>query len=292
MSESEWYGKALCLYFPSDMTDDMVDKIFKKYDVWLSASKENEKLEESLEEVKLLKSENDKESLIRHILAVCFLATLDDSFDMVSLGLGQAKELNKNIEKQRQPLKELSCLLEQCIDNPMMKTKFIEHGIMDKSKPKKNSSKLKISTSLLPPEILKLILDSYIENINLTFGCKAEEKNKINFLLRRSMGALVFDKDRRSNKYGKDTIQTPLCFNLAFLFRNFTRENDGHWLTGVNGNIPKDGNPHYSLVTSIVNAVLCKTGNTLDRIAVRDRTRYATEQGGRLGNWMGGSIWQ
>ena len=135
MSKSKWYENVLRRYLPNYTTEEMAVEISKEFVSWNNAHKENEELKDVLAEVRRLKSKNNKEDLIHHILAVCFLASLDDSYDASKISLDEVKDLHKNIEKQRRPLEELSILLGKCIKNPMMVPKFVEYEPNQKPMP-------------------------------------------------------------------------------------------------------------------------------------------------------------
>jgi hypothetical protein len=286
MTNSNWQGQVLRRYLPNYTTEEMEVEISKEFIGWHDAHKKNEELKDILAEVRRLKSENDKENLIHHILAVCFLASLDDSYDACKTSLDEVKNLNKNINKQRRPLEELSILLEGCIKNPMMIAKFVEYEQNQKPMP------FQKEVGLIPPEHLKVVLDAYIERINNVFGSNLKESNDNNHpLLRNSMRVLVFNENIPHNKYRVDSRQNPLCYNLTFLFRHFTQKKKGAWLPYTNGSMPEEGISHYALVASLANIIFRSTdGNELDTENVQDKVTLLIENEVRLGNWISGSI--
>ena len=286
MSKSKWHENVLRRYLPNYTTEEMAVEISKEFVSWNNAHKENEELKDVLAEVRRLKSKNNKEDLIHHILAVCFLASLDDSYDASKISLDEVKDLNKNIEKQRRPLEELSILLEKCIKNPMMEPKFVEYEPNQKPMP------FQKEVGLLPPEHLKVVLDGYIERINNVFASNLKESNDNNHpLLRNSMRVLVFNKNIPHNKYRADSRQNPLCYNLTFLFRHFTQEKKSDWLPYTNGSMPEEGISHYMLVANLANIIFRSTDDKeLDAENVQDKVSLLIENGVRLGNWISGSI--
>ena len=289
MDELSWHQNILKLYLPSNTTKDMTLDISKSFVNWYDKNKKNDELNDVLDEIRSLKSKNDNEDLIHHVLAVCFLASLDDSYDAAKVCLNDMKNLNRNVEEQRLPLKELSVLLEQCIENPMMESKFVEYEPNQKPMP------FQEEVGLLPPQHLKIVLDGYIERINKVFGSNLKQSNDINHpLLRRSMRVLVFKKDIPHNKYRADSIQNPLCYNLVFLFRQFTLKKDGNWLPSTNGSMPEGGTSYYELVAKLSNIVFRSTDDKrdkeLDAENVQDKVALLIKNQVRLGNWISGSI--
>ena len=93
MTNSNWQGQVLQRYLPKGTTKEMAVDISKEFISWHDAHKKNGELKDVLAEVRRLKSENDKENLIHHILAVCFLASLDDSYDACKTSLDEVKDL-------------------------------------------------------------------------------------------------------------------------------------------------------------------------------------------------------
>ena len=286
MSKLKWHENVLRRYLPSNTTEEMAVDISKEFVIWDDAHNKNEELSYVLAKVRGLKYKNDEADLIHHILAVCFLASLDDSIDATKVCLDDVKNLNENVEKQRLPLKELSVLLEQCIKNPMMMAKFVEY------EPNRKPMPFQKEVSLLPPEHLKAVLDGYIERINNVFGENLKESNDNNHpLLRNSMRVLVFNKNIPHNKYRADSIQNPLCYNLTFLFRHFTQEKKGDWLPDTSGFMPKEGISHYDLVADLANIIFpSKNGKELDAENVQDKVALLIKNEVRLGNWISGSI--
>ena len=225
MTETNWQGQVLRRYLPNFTTEEMAVDISKEFISWHDENIKEGMFEEALSYVGesiFIKNKKNKEELTHHILAVCFLASLDDSYDACKTSLDEVKNLNKNINKQRRPLEELSILLEGCIKNPMMIAKFVEYE--QNQKPMSFQKEV----GLIPPEHLKVVLDAYIERINNVFGSNLKESNDNNHpLLRNSMRVLVFNENIPHNKYRVDSRQNPLCYNLTFLFRHFTQKKKG-----------------------------------------------------------------
>ena len=80
MTEANWQEQTLQRYLPKGTTKEMAVDFSKEFISWHDAHKKNEELKDILAEVRCLKSGNDKENLIHHILAVCFLAGLGISY--------------------------------------------------------------------------------------------------------------------------------------------------------------------------------------------------------------------
>ena len=96
MTNSNWQGQVLQRYLPKGTTKEMAVDISKEFISWHDENIKEGMFEEALSYVGesiFIKNKKNKEELTHHILAVCFLASLDDSYDACKTSLDEVKDL-------------------------------------------------------------------------------------------------------------------------------------------------------------------------------------------------------
>jgi len=290
MSKSKWHENVLRRYLPNYTTEEMAVEISKEFVSWHDENTEEGMLEDAfsiLDESNLIKNKENKEDLIQHILAVCFLSSIQGENEERKKIRKELEELNQALDRQRQPIAKLSNLLEQCIENPMKEvlTHALSYNYPERV--------------VLPftPEYFKDILDHYIYCVNKEIGRDLKESNdRISTTLRRNIGVLLYPKTLPNKEPRKDSRQNDLCYNLVFLFRHFTHNEEDNWLPFTNGSMPKNGNSCYELVAEFVNFTYHsggrKTKSKHDKIVeltgdqVRQRITPLVELGVSLDYWL------
>lgn len=290
MTNSNWQGQVLRRYLPNYTTEEMAVDISKEFISWHDENIKEDMFEEALYYVGesiFIKNKKNKEELIHHILAVCFLASNRDENDARKEIKKELEDLNYILDRQRQPIAELRNLLEQCIKNPMKETltHALSYNYTDRV------------VSPFTPEHFKEVLDHYIYCINKEIGGNLKESNdRISTVLRRNIGVLLYPKTLPRKEPRKDSRQNGLCYNLAFLFRHFTQDKEGDWLPSINGPMPKEGHSCYDLIAYFVNIIFCPEGEKVkgeyEKIGeltgdqVRQRIAPLAELGASLDYWL------
>ena len=193
-------------------------------------------------------------------------------------------------------IKELNKSLKRCSDsrvsyqNPIPKT-----SINERTRKLLAPLDPKVANYLWSPDFIHKILKAYSSFLHNPFD-KSLRKEKIQFLefYEKRLGALKYPKRPANQAHRKNLQENSLIFNLAFLFRHFTKKsNKGHWLPSTKGALPKSGTPNYGLTSEIVNAVFFPTGketnedNEFTPQKIRDRVISLTQSNVKLISWFG-----
>ena len=107
------------------------------------------------------------------------------------------------------------------------------------------------------------------------------------------LGALLYPKKPSRQAHRLNLQENSLIYNLAFLFRHFTKRRRGYWLPSTQGTIIKSGKSNYGLISELANATFYPTGQEVDEeqelnpSKVRDRVLSLTKANVKLGCWFG-----
>ena len=293
MTEANWQEQTLHQYYPDYLSKKNFKLILKRFSSWHKRALKEERFSDALSRVKNLKSSNDTEDLIHHLLVVCFLAKHGNKFDDSKKIRNDWKDLGKNVETQKKLIRKLTRILNKCSEGQAGYSILVPKGKLNSST-RKLLAPLdpKVANYLWSPDFIENILNAYSVYLEGAFG-----KHSINtddlLPFKMKLGALLYPKKPSRQAHRLNLQENSLIYNLAFLFRHFTKRRRGYWLPSTEGTIIKSGKPNYGRVSELINAVFYPTGNEvteekeLTPQKVQDRVLSLTKANVKLGCWFG-----
>tara|TARA_B100000315_G_C14494851_1_gene549431 strand:- start:75 stop:959 length:885 start_codon:yes stop_codon:yes gene_type:complete len=293
MTKARWQEQTLQKYYPDYLSKKNFKLILKRFSSWHKRALKEERFSDALSRVKNLKSSNDMEDLIHHLLVVCFLAKHGNKFDDSKKIRNDWKDLGKNVETQKKLIRKLTRILKKCSERQAGYSILVPKGKLNSST-RKLLAPLdpKVANYLWSPDFIENILNAYSVYLEGAFG-----KHSINaddlLPFNMKLGALLYPKKPSRQAHRLNLQENSLIYNLAFLFRHFTKRRRGHWLPSTEGTIIKSGKSNYGLISELANATFYPTGQEVDEeqelnpSKVRDRMLSLTKANVKLGCWFG-----
>ena len=293
MTKASWQEQTLQKYYPYYLSKKNFKLILKRFSSWQKRALKEERFSDALSRVKNLKSSNDTEDLIHHLLVVCFLAKHGNKFDDSKKIRNDWKDLGKNVETQKKLIRKLTRILNKCSERQAGYSILVPKGKLNSST-RKLLAPLdpKVANYLWSPDFIENILNAYSVYLEGAFG-----KHSINaddlLPFNMKLGALLYPKKPSRQAHRLNLQENSLIYNLAFLFRHFTKRRRGDWLPSTQGTIIKSGKSNYGLISELANAVFYPTGQEVDEeqelnpSKVRDRVLSLTKANVKLGCWFG-----
>jgi hypothetical protein len=293
MTEANWQEQTLQQYYPYYLSKNNFNLILQRFSSWQKRTLKEERFVDALRKIKIIKSTNDHQDLIHHILVVCFLAKHGNKFDDSKRIRNDWKDLGKNVETQKKLIRKLTRILNKCSERQAGYSILVPKGKLNSST-RKLLAPLdpKVANYLWSPDFIENILNAYSVYLEGAFG-----KHSINaddlLPFNMKLGALLYPKKPSRQAHRLNLQENSLIYNLAFLFRHFTKRRRGYWLPSTEGTIIKSGKPNYSRVSELINAVFYPTGNEVTEEKeftpqkVQDRVFSLTKANVKLGCWFG-----
>ena len=293
MTEANWQEQTLQQYYPYYLSKNNFNLILKRFSSWQKRTLKEERFVDALRKIKSIESTNDHQDLIHHILVVCFLAKHGNQFDDSKRIRDDWKDLGKNIETQKKLIRELTKLLKKSSEGPTGNSILVSKGNLNTAT-KKLLAPLdpKVVNYLWSPDFIENILSAYSIYLKNASG-KSSIEVEVPLPFETKLGALVYPKKPFRQAHRSNLQENSLIYNLAFLFRHFTKRRRGYWLPSTEGTIIKSGKPNYSRVSELINAVFYPTGNEVTEekefnpSKIRDRVLSLTKANVKLGCWFG-----
>ncbi len=264
MTEANWQEQTLHQYYPDYLSKKNFKLILKRFSSWHKRALKEERFSDALSRVKNLKSSNDTEDLIHHLLVACFLAKYGNKFDDSKKIRNDWKDLGKNVETQKKLIRKLTRILNKCSERQAGYSILVPKGKLNSST-RKLLAPLdpKVANYLWSPDFIENILNAYSVYLEGAFG-----KHSINaddmLPFNMKLGALLYPKKPSRQAHRLNLQENSLIYNLAFLFRHFTKRRRGDWLPSTQGTIIKSGKSNYGLISELANAVFYPTGQEVD----------------------------
>ena len=224
---------------------------------------------------------------------VCFLAKYGNKFDDSKKIRDDWKGLGKNVESQKKLIRELTKLLKKSSEGPTGNSILVSKGNLNTAT-KKLLAPLdpKVVNYLWSPDFIENILSAYSIYLKNASG-KSSIEVEVPLPFETKLGALVYTKKPFRQAHRSNLQENSLIYNLAFLFRHFTKRRKGYWLPSTQGTIIKSGKSNYGLISELANATFYPTGQEVDEeqelnpSKVRDRVLSLTKANVKLGCWFG-----
>ena len=128
MNEANWQEQTLQQYYPDYLSKKNFKLILKRFSSWHKRALKEERFSDALSRVKNLKSNNDTEDLIHHLLVVCFLAKHGNKFDDSKKIRNDWKDLGKNVETQKKLIRKLTRILKKSSEGPTGNSILVSKG--------------------------------------------------------------------------------------------------------------------------------------------------------------------
>lgn len=293
MTEANWQEQTLQQYDPDYLPEKNFKLILKRFSSWHKKALKEERFVDALRRIKRIKSANDNEDLIHHILVVCFLAKYGNKFDDSKKIRDDWKGLGKNVESQKKLIRKLTKLLKKSSEGPAGNSILVSKGNLNTAT-KKLLAPLdpKVVNYLWSPDFIENILSAYSIYLKNASG-KSSIEVEVPLPFETKLGALVYPKKPFRQAHRSNLQENSLIYNLAFLFRHFTKRRRGSWLPSTQGTIIKSGKSNYGLISELANATFYPTGQEVDEeqelnpSKVRDRVLSLTKANVKLGCWFG-----
>jgi len=293
MTEANWQEETLQKYYPDYLSKKNFNLILKRFSSWQKRMLKEERFGDALRRIKRIKSTNNHQDLIHHILVVCFLAKHGNEFDDSKRIRDDWKGLGKNIEAQKKLIRELTKLLKKSSGGPAGYSILVPKNNLNTAT-KKLLAPLdpRVANYLWPPDFVENILSAYSVHLNNASG-KSSREVKVPLPFETKLGALLYQKKPFRQSHRSNLQENSLFYNLAFLLSHFTKKRRGYWLPATEGTITKKGKPNYSLISELANAVFYPTAkevseeNEFNPSKVRDRVLSLTKANVKLGCWFG-----
>ncbi len=294
MTKTSWQEQILQKYYPYYLSKKNFKLILEQFSSWQKKVLKEERFSDALSRVKNLKSSNDTEDLIHHLLVVCFIAKNGKQFDDAKIIRDAWKDLGNNVEHQKASLQKLIELLSASLEGavrydivvPKDKLNTATKQLLGPLDPKQ-------ANYLWSPDFIKNIFKAYSVYLEDAFGKQAISiDDPLPFKMK--LGALLYPKKPSRQAHRSNLQENSLIYNLAFLFRHFTKKRRrGDWLPSTQGTIIKNGQSNYGLISELANAVFYPTGQEIGQekefnpSKVRDRVLSLTKANVKLGCWFG-----
>ena len=293
MTKASWQEQTLQKYYPYYLSKKNFKLILKRFSSWHKRALKEERFSDALSRVKNLKSSNDTEDLIHHLLVVCFLAKHGNKFDDSKKIRNDWKDLGKNVETQKKLIRKLTRILNKSSEGPTGNSILVSKGNLNTAT-KKLLAPLdpKVVNYLWSPDFIENILSAYSIYLKNASG-KSSIEVEVLLPFNVKLGALLYPKKPSRQAHRLNLQENSLIYNLAFLFRHFTKRRRGYWLPSTQGTIIKSGKSNYGLISELANAVFYPTGQEVDEeqelnpSKVRDRVLSLTKANVKLGCWFG-----
>ena len=293
MTKASWQEQTLQKYYPDYLSEKNFKLILKRFSSWQKKTLKEGRFSDALSRVKNLKSSNDTEDLIHHLLVVCFLAKHGNKFDDSKKIRNDWKDLGKNVETQKKLIRKLTRILNKCSERQAGYSILVPKGKLNSSTRKLLASlDPKVANYLWSPDFIENILNAYSVYLEGAFG-KHSIGVEVPLPFETKLGALVYPKKPFRQAHRSNLQENSLIYNLAFLFRHFTKRRRGYWLPSTEGTIIKSGKSNYGLISELANATFYPTGQEVDEerelnpSKVRDRVLLLTKVNVKLGCWFG-----
>lgn len=293
MDESSWQEQTLQKYYPNYLSKKNFKRILEQFSSWQKRALKEQRFSDALCRVKNLKSSNDTEDLIHHLLVVCFIAKNGKKFDDTKIIRDAWKDLGNNLENQKASLKKLIKLLSANLEGAASYDIVVPKDNL-------NTATRQLLAPLDPKQANYLWSPDFIKNIFYAYSVYLEgafEKQSISvddpLPFKMKLGALLYPKKPARQAHRSNLQENSLIYNLAFLFRHFTKRRRGYWLPSTQGTIIKTGQSNYGLISELANAVFYPTGQEINQekefnpSKVRDRVLSLTKANVKLGYWFG-----
>jgi hypothetical protein len=294
MTKTSWQEQILQKYYPYYLSKKNFKLILEQFSSWQKRALKEERFSDALRRVKNLKSSNDTEDLIHHLLVVCFIAKNGKQFDDTKIIRDKWKDLGDNVEHQKASLQKLIELLSANLEEA------VRHDIVV-PKDNLNTATKQLLAPLDPKKANYLWSPDFIKNIFKAYSVYLEDafgKQSISIddplPFKMKLGALLYSKKPARQAHRSNLQENSLIYNLAFLFRHFTKKRRrGDWLPSTQGTIIKNGQSNYGLISELANAVFYPTGQEIGQekefnpSKVRDRVLSLTKANVKLGCWFG-----